>query len=78
MSSFFVGIIFQTNDYNPPVCEHACMMRALIFSSHMRAMMRGTHISKFDAPTPLGNSRRIFALSAKLLSKSKNFYLYHS
>ena len=27
MSSFFVGIVFQTNDYNT-VCEHACEMRA--------------------------------------------------
>jgi len=34
-------------------CELACEMRARIFSSHMRATMRGAHISKFYAPTPL-------------------------
>ena len=28
-------------------------MRARIFSSHMREKMRGTHMSKFHAPTPL-------------------------
>ena len=30
-------------------------MRARIFSSDMREKMRGTHMSKFHAPTPLHN-----------------------